>query len=74
MAHQRNHLAESLRIANGSDRELLTIPDAAHRYSVSPSSIRAWLRKGWLPSIKFGRRCVRIPRKLADERLIGRSE
>ena len=74
MAHQKTHLAETLRATNGGDPELLTAADAAKRYSVSVSSIRAWLRRGWLPSVTFGRRCVRIPRRLADERLIGRSE
>ena len=54
-----------------SGPELITVRAAARRYSVSEVTIRKWIQRDWLPSVRFGRKCVRIPRKLADQRLTG---
>jgi hypothetical protein len=38
--------------------EYLTASDLAPRYHVSPQTILAWQRLGWIPCVRAGRRPV----------------
>ena len=40
--------------------QLLTIKEAAERCALSPATIRKWLYLRKLPSVKLGRRAVRV--------------
>lgn len=48
----------------------MTRKEAATRYSLSVPQVDRFIVEGVLPSIKFGRRCLRIPVKLADQSLL----
>lgn len=63
--------ADGSQSVTGSGPELITVKAAAERYSVSQVTIRKWIQRDWLPSVRFGRKCLRIPRRLADQRLTG---
>ncbi|MEZ2346603.1 helix-turn-helix domain-containing protein [Terriglobus sp. RCC_193] len=45
------------------DKPFLTVAEAAEHLSVSPFTIRDWLRAGTLRSVRLGtKRCIRIQR------------
>jgi excisionase family DNA binding protein len=49
--------------------ELLTVRDAARRYSCHPDTIRKLLREGDLPETRLGAQGrIRIPRRQADRK------
>ena len=52
------------------EKVLMTRKEAATRYSLSVPQVDRFIVEGVLPSIKFGRRCLRIPVKLADQSLL----
>lgn len=49
--------------------EMLSRKHFAKRMDVSLRQVDNWLRDGVIPHFKFGRKCVRIPIKPADEAL-----
>jgi excisionase family DNA binding protein len=53
-------------LENSSSPRLLTIAQAADRLAVRPSTVRSWLRKGYLPKTKCGR-CTRIPADAVED-------
>lgn len=54
---------------SGKPVNLLRVEEAAQFLNVKPSTIRAWLLHRTLPSVRVGRRAVRIPLQ-ALEKLI----
>lgn len=54
---------------NTNAPNLLRVEEAAEFLNLKPSTVRAWLLKRKLPSVRIGERAVRIPRA-ALEKLI----
>ena len=50
------------------ERELLPLREAAVYLSVSYDSIRGWIKKGFLPAVRVGRR-VLVSKSLLDTRI-----
>lgn len=50
-------------------RHLITREAAAKRYSVHVNYLDRLIAEGVIPTVKLGRRCVRIPVTLADSAL-----
>ena len=49
---------------------LLTADEIAARYSISLREVRRLTANGFLPTVRLGRRCVRIPVEAADRAML----
>lgn len=52
--------------ASRQSMSLLSVPDAARRCSVSPFTLRRWLRLRRLPHVRLGRRVLLAEADLAE--------
>jgi excisionase family DNA binding protein len=52
---------------------LLTVPVVARMTGVHVGTVRGWIRRGDLPSVKLGRRIVRVRAKALQEFLLART-
>lgn len=60
-AELESALKQKQEVPEIENRDVLTIRDIAFRGSVSERQAARWIADGKLKSIRFGRRCVRVP-------------
>ena len=52
---------------------LITVPDAARALGIAPGLAYAMARNGSLPTVRLGKRAVRVPRRRLEEWIAART-